>query len=109
MKDITLGQYYPVDSVIHRMDPRTKLAGTLIYIIALFLAKGPVCYLLEAGFLLLVIRVSKVPFGYIVRGLKPIILILAFSAVFNLFLVKGTPIVRIWKLTITVEGLLQAI
>ena len=109
MKDITLGQYYPVDSLIHRMDPRTKLAGTLIYIIALFVAKGPICYLLAAIFLLFVIRVSKVPLSYIVRGLKPIILILAFSAVFNLFLVDGTPIVTIWKLTITVEGVLQAV
>ncbi len=109
MKEITLGQYYPVDSPIHRMDPRTKLAGTLIYIIALFMAKGPLCYLLAAGFLFLVIQVSKVPVNYILRGLKPILLILAFSAVFNLFLVDGTPLVRIWKLTITVEGLLQAI
>lgn len=109
MKEITLGQYYPVDSVVHRMDPRTKLAGTLIYIIALFLAKGPLCYLLAAAFLLVVIRASRVPFGYIVRGLKPIIMILAFSAVFNLFLVKGTPLIQIWKLTITVEGLMQAI
>ena len=109
MKDITLGQYYPVDSVIHRLDPRTKLAGTLIYIIALFVAKGPFCYLLAAGFLFMVIRLSKVPVSYIVRGLKPIIMILAFSAAFNLFLVDGTPILRIWKLTITVEGVLQAV
>lgn len=109
MKDITLGQYYPVDSVIHRLDPRTKLAGTLIYIIALFVAKGSLCYLLAAGFLFLVIRLSKVPVSFIVRGLKPILFILAFSAAFNLFLVDGTPILRIWKLTITVEGVLQAV
>ena len=109
MKDITLGQYYPVDSLIHRLDPRTKLAGTLIYIIALFVAKGPICYLLAAGFLFMVIRLSKVPVSFIVRGLKPILFILVFSAAFNLFLVDGTPILRIWKLTITVEGLLQAV
>lgn len=108
-KEITLGQYYPVDSPIHRMDPRTKLAGTLIYIVALFVAEGPLAYVLSAAFLLFVIKVSKVPLNYMARGLKPLLMILIVSAAFNLFLVDGTPIVRIWKLTITWEGLLRAI
>lgn len=108
-KEITLGQYYPVDSPIHRMDPRTKLAGTIIYIVALFVAEGPLAYLISAAFLLWAIHMSRVPLSYMMRGLKPIIFILVFSAVFNLFLVEGTPIVKIWKLTITWEGLLRAI
>lgn len=109
MKEITLGQYYPVDSPIHRMDPRTKLAGTIIYIVALFVAEGPLAYLISAAFLLWVLHVSKVPLSYMMRGLKPILFILAFSAVFNLFLTDGTPIIKIWKLAITWEGLFRAI
>lgn len=108
-KEITLGQYYQADSPIHRMDPRTKLAGTVLYIIALFVAKGPLAYLLSAAFLLAVIKISEVPLSYMMRGLKPVMFILAFSAVFNLFLVDGTPIIRIFKLTITVEGVLRAV
>ncbi len=108
-KEITLGQYYPGESPIHRMDPRTKLVGTLVYIVALFVAQGPAAYLLSALFLAMVIRISGVPLSYMMRGLKPILFILAFSAVFNLFLVDGTPIVRLWKLTITVEGVVRAV
>ena len=69
LRDITLGQYYPVDSVLHRLDPRTKLFGTLVYIISLFVADGIVGYGLAAVFLVAAIRLSRVPFRFMVRGL----------------------------------------
>ena len=77
------GQYYPVDSFIHKLDPRTKLFGTMVYIISLFLADGIVGYLISAVFLAIVIRVSKVPFKFIVKGIKPILFLLLFSVIFN--------------------------
>ena len=70
IRDMTLGQYYPVDSFIHKLDPRTKLFGTMVYIISLFLADGIVGYLISAVFLAIVIRVSKVPFKFIVIGYR---------------------------------------
>ena len=76
LKDVTLGQYYPVDSLLHRLDPRTKLAGTVIYIVALFLCKSFVGYGLAALFLFAVIKLSNVPFSYMVRGLKGILVLL---------------------------------
>ena len=104
-KDITLGQYYPVDSPLHRLDPRTKLAGTMIYIVALFLCKNWTGYALAALFLAAVIRLSRVPFSYMVRGLKGILILLLISVSFNLFLTNGEPIVSLGFLKITREGI----
>ena len=73
LRDITLGQYYQTDSIIHRLDPRVKLGGTLLYIISLFLFENIWGYLLAALFLALVIKVSKVPFKFMVRGMKTIL------------------------------------
>ncbi|MBE5884391.1 MAG: energy-coupling factor transporter transmembrane protein EcfT [Lachnospiraceae bacterium] len=109
LRDITLGQYYQVESVIHRLDPRVKLGGTLLYIISLFLFKNFIGYLLAALFLGIVIKLSKVPFKFMVRGMKAILLLLLITVVFNLFLTPGTPLVTIWKLTITIEGLKLAV
>ena len=72
IREITLGQYYPVDSVLHRMDPRTKLFGTMIFIVSLFLADSLEAYGVATIFLVLVIRLSKVPFSFMIRGLKAI-------------------------------------
>ncbi len=108
LKDITLGQYYPVESPIHRLDPRTKLLGTLIFIISLFIAKGIFGYLLATAFLAACIAISGVPFHYMMKGLKPIFILLLFSVVFNLFLVPGTVLVKFLFLQITREGLEQA-
>lgn len=109
LRDITLGQYYSVDSPIHRMDPRTKLAGTLLYLISLFVADGIIGYIFAAIFMAVVIRISKVPFSFLVRGLKAIIVILLISVSFNLFLTAGDPIFSIpifkWHLTMTWQGL----
>ena len=109
MRDITLGQYYPVPSVLHKLDPRTKLFATLILIIALFTADNPVCYVLAAVFLFLVIALSKVPVRHILKGLKPVIFLLLFSAVFNLFLTSGEVLVQLWIFKITKEGIYRAV
>ena len=109
LRDITLGQYYPADSVIHKLDPRVKLFGTLIYIISLFIFKGLPAFMLAAIFLVVLIKLSKVPFSYMGKGLKTIVLIMLFAAVFNLFLTPGTKLVSFWIFTITYEGLKNAV
>ena len=108
LRDITLGQYYPVDSVLHRMDPRTKLFGTLVYIVTLFIADSVWAYGLAALFLVAAIRLSRVPMKFMVRGLKSIVILLLISVSFNLFLTPGTPIFKIGFLQMTWEGLVFA-
>ena len=105
LRDITLGQYYPVDSVLHRMDPRTKLFGTLVYIVTLFIADTVWAYAAAALFLAAAVRLSKVPVKFMVRGLKSIVFLLLISVSFNLFLTPGTPIFKIGFLQMTWEGL----
>ena len=109
LKDITLGQYYPVDSCIHRLDPRTKIAGTCLFLISLFLTSTAVGYLIATAFLALCIKASKVPFGYMTRGLRAIIIVLILSVSFNLFLIDGTVLCKIGFLKITYEGLRVAV
>ena len=104
LRDITLGQYYPVDSALHRMDPRTKLFGTMIYIVSLFVSDHMLTYAAAALFLVLAIRLSKVPVKFMVRGLKSIVVLLLISVSFNLFLTPGTPIFKIGFLQMTWEG-----
>ena len=105
MKDITLGQYYPADSVIHKLDPRVKLVGTIVFIISLFLFRSVSCYILATAVLAALIKVSRVPFKFIVKGLKAIFILMMITVAFNLFLTPGTPVITIWKLTITAEGI----
>ena len=105
LRDITLGQYYPIDSVLHRMDPRTKLFGTLVYIITLFLADNFLTYLAATLFLIVAVKLSNVPVKFMIRGLKAIVFLLLISVSFNLFLTPGTPIFKIWIIQITWEGL----
>ena len=105
IRDITIGQYYPVDSPVHRLDPRTKLFGTMLYIISLFFANNIWCYAVATLFLILVVRVSKVPFKFIVKGLKAIVFLLLISVSFNLFLTDGQEIFRLGFLKVTREGL----
>lgn len=109
LRDITLGQYYQTDSILHRMDPRVKLGGTLLYIISLFLFKNFLGYIIAALFLGMVVKLSKVPFKFMVKGMKAILFLLLITVAFNLFLTPGTPLIRIWKLTITSEGLRTAV
>ena len=109
LRDITLGQYYQTESMIHRMDPRVKLGGTILFIISLFFLKNYAGYVIAALFLGMVIRLSKVPFKFMVKGMKTIVMLMLITVVFNLFLTPGIPLLTIWKLTITQEGLKMAI
>ena len=110
LKDITLGQYFPGNSPIHRLDPRTKLIMLVVYIIALFSAQGWIGYALVFGFLAMVIAVSKIPVKAIVRGMKPLIFILVFTGILNLFFTGGdTVLVSFWRITITLEGVVRAV
>ena len=108
LRDITLGQYYQTDSVIHKLDPRVKLGGTLLYIISLFFFNNILGYLVAIVFLGIVIRLSHVPFKFMVRGMRAILFLMLITVVFNLFLTPGTELVSFWKLTITWEGLWTA-
>ena len=99
-KDITLGQYYKTDSVIHNLDPRVKLAGTLIYIITLFIGKSFFMYIPAGVFLVSVILLSKVPVSFVLRGIKPIIPLIIISAIFNLILTPGNAILSFWIINI---------
>lgn len=105
LRDITLGQYYQVDSCIHRLDPRVKLSATVCYIVSLFIVDNFIGYGIAALFLLLVIKLSKVPFRFMVRGMKAIVFLLIIAVVFNLFLTPGEVVVSFWKLQITKEGI----
>lgn len=109
IRDITLGQYYPGESVLHRLDPRIKIVAALAYIILLFVVNEWIGFAACFGFLAVVVALSKVPLSYILRGLKVIFLIILFTFVLNLFMYDGTVLVRIWKLTITDTGLKRAL
>ncbi|MBO5069483.1 MAG: energy-coupling factor transporter transmembrane protein EcfT [Roseburia sp.] len=108
LRDITLGQYYPADSVIHKLDPRVKLFATLIYIVSLFCFKGVAALAVATVFLFGVIKTSKVPFKFMVKGLKAIMILMIITALFNLFLTPGEPIFSFWVLKITKEGVSSA-
>ena len=108
LRDITLGQYYPVDSVLHRLDPRTKLFGTMVFIISLFVADSIWAYLAATVFLAAAIKINHVPFRFMVRGLKAIIFLLLISVSFNLFLTQGEVLFQLWFLKVTKEGLKTA-
>lgn len=110
LKDITLGQYFPGKTVVHRLDPRTKLLMTILYIVALFLAKGWIAYGVVFAFLVTTIALSKIKPKAILRGMKPMVIIVLFTAVLNLFYTSGTHvIVKFWGITITWEGVEKAL
>ena len=109
LRDITLGQYYQADSVIHKLDPRVKLIATIAFIISLFIVDNVWGYCIAAVFLVIVIKLSKVPFRFMVKGMKAIVFILLITVVFNLFLTPGEALISVWKLTITKEGLRIAV
>lgn len=109
LKDITLGQYFPGNSVIHRLDPRTKLIMLVVYIVALFLAQSWVSYALMFVFLAVVIHISTIPLKSIVRGMKPLVMILVFTGILNLFFTQeGKVLVDVWIITITTGGISRA-
>lgn len=108
LKDITLGQFFPGNSLAHKLDPRTKLILTVIYIVGLFTAKSFVSYGLMAALLVAGVKVSGVAPRALVRGLKPIVFIICFTAVLNLFYTPGEVLVTFWIFKITKEGVFTA-
>ena len=104
IRDITIGQYYPADSVLHRLDPRVKLVGTFAFLISLFVGKGIAAYAIATVFLAAMIRLSKVPFQMIIKGLKAIIIILLITVSFNLFLTEGEILFQAGFFKVTKEG-----
>lgn len=109
LRDITLGQYFAVDSVIHRLDPRVKIIAAVMYIVELFLVKTFVGFAVCAGALAVTVIMSKVPVRFILRGLKPVLMILLFTFFLNIFMIPGTVIWQFGFLKVTVEGLLLAL
>ena len=109
IRDITLGQYYSGNSLIHRLDARVKIMGTLAFIIGLFVIDSFIGFAIATVCLAAVIKTSKVPLKFMVKGLKPIFLIILFTFFLNMFMIKGEVIAQIWILKITKEGLYQAL
>lgn len=109
LRDMTIGQFYPVDSVIHRIDPRVKIVGVLMYLISLFLFQGFVGYGVVTLFLAMVIVLSKVPFSYVIRGMKPILFLLIITALFNLFGTRGDVAFQWGFISITWQGMRKAL
>jgi energy-coupling factor transport system permease protein len=110
LKDITLGQYFPGKSPVHRLDPRTKLIALVAYIIALFTAKSWISYSICLLFLTVTIAVSRIPVKSFVKGMKPLLLVLVFTGLLNLFFTGGeTVLFSVWKITLTLEGVTRAI
>ncbi len=109
IKDVTIGKYYSVDSPIHRLDPRLKLLVTLVYIALLFIIGSPISIVWMTLFLGVCIRLSKVPFTYILKGVKPIIYIIVITVLINLFMTDGEELFRIYFLRFTKEGIIRAL
>ena len=109
LREITLGQYYPADSPLHRLDPRVKFIGTIVYIAGLFIVNGWAGYLFAGLVLAVLIRISTVPFRFMVRGMKAILLLLIIMMLFNVFLTPGEALIS-WKfLTVSKEGIILAV
>ena len=111
LKDITIGQHFPGNWVLHRCDPRLKLVATIAYIVALFVAPNPLGLALSIALLAVLYRVAKIPGRMILKSLKPIVPIILFTSVLNLFFVtgQGEPLVHFWFINIYVEGIKYAI
>ena len=111
LKDITLGQYFPGKSPIHLLDPRCKLILLVVYIVSLFTASGVLSYGLLLASLLIVIKISTIPPKSIVKGMKPLVMILVFTGVLNIFFTtgEGKPLVDFWIITIYAEGVIRAV
>lgn len=110
VRDMTIGQFYNTDSVIHRLDPRVKIIFTLVYVITLFFPRNPFLYLAAFLMLAVYIRLSRVPLKFILKGLKALGMIILFTVVVNLFTVKGVIVIFQWKfIRITETGLISAV
>ncbi len=109
LKDITIGQFFPGKSAVHRVDPRVKIVMVLAFIIVLFLAKGPLAYAFTIAMLAAVILNSKISPKLIFKGVKPLVFIILFTAVLNMFYTPGRTLWTFWIFRITYEGVVQAV
>ena len=109
LKDITLGQFFPGDTLAHKLDPRTKLLVTVFYVVALFTAKSYIAYGVLILTLIVAVRISRVGAKALFKGLKPVLFIIAFTALLNLFCTPGTELCHFWIFRITIEGVRAAI
>ncbi len=108
IKDITLGQYFPGNSLIHRLDPRMKIILLLLYMVVLFMASGWVAYLLLTAVTVFLMLLSRIPVKLYLRGLRPLLIIICFTALLNIFYTSGEVLVQFWVFKITKEGLFNA-
>jgi len=108
LKDITLGQFFPGNTFIHRLDPRTKLIMTIVYVAALFSAYGCASYAACFVFLAVCVRVSRIKLRVMLKGVKPLLFIIIFSAILNIFYTDGRVLARFWVFKITLEGIIRA-
>jgi len=109
LRDITLGQFFPGNSLIHRLDPRSKIIFILLYIIFIFSIKNIFAYIFIALFILICNYISKIPFKFMLKGVKPILFFIVLTAIFNLFLTPGEIILKFGFITITLEGIRMAL
>lgn len=109
LKDITIGQFFPGESVVHKLDPRMKIIMTMLYIIALFITTNLFGLLICAAFSIAGYLLSGISLNLVKRSLKPVVPIIIFTAVLNMFFVDGTPIFKIWILAVTKEGVMLAV
>lgn len=111
ISDITLGQFFPGFSLLHKLDPRTKLLSAILFIVAIFMAKTTLAFLLLAVFTVSLIFVSRISFSVILRGIRPVIYILIFTSLLNIFMTKGVgdPLVSFWVIKIYQEGIIRAV
>ncbi len=111
ISDITLGQFFPGYSVIHKLDPRTKIILAVVFIVSVFFAKNPVSFLIMTAFTVLLVAMSRISFTVVFKGIKPIIFILIFTAILNLFMTKGEgePLVSFWVINIYIDGISRAV
>lgn len=108
LRDVTLGQFFPGNTAVHRLDPRTKLLMTVLYIVALFLADGYFSYFAVIAFLAAAILISRIKLKALLKGLKPLIIIIVLTGILNAFYTQGQPILSFWIFTVTREGLRTA-
>lgn len=109
LKDITIGRYYNTDSIIHRLDPRTKMNITILFMILIFMMNHIASYVFIFAFLMILIKLANIPYKYVFKGLKGIMILLMFSVVINLFFTPGKPVISFYFLQITDEGIYNAL
>ena len=111
LSDITLGQYFPGFSILHKLDPRTKIISSIIYIVAIFVIKNVIGYALLILSALTLVFISKISLKVIIKGIKPVIIVLIFTMILNLFWTvgEGEPLVKLWIIKIYIDGIYRAI